>query len=216
MNNKWWRVFTLLWHMLFLVLLPSAAAQDCIHAHTNTQPPTHTHSLSVCLSLSLAHTHTTHSLSLTISLCLSLSLSLSVSLIHTYTHTYIHTYTHTSPASPAAAAWTCIVVPFWDYNHITIIYVTSWNTSHHHKRYIICMNDKYFYITHTYICIDIYTYIYIYIYIMSWGVFVCFIYVTITYAVLDIITLCRSASLHCCARFLVPPFWSTCLRSASL
>ena len=55
----------------------------------------------------------------------------------------------------------------------------------------------------------------IYMYV-SCGVFVCFIYITITYAVLDIITRCRSASLHCCARFLVPPFWSTCLRSASL
>ena len=30
---------------------------------------------------------------------------------------------------------------------------------------------------------------------MSCGIFVCFIYITITYAVLDIITLCRSASL---------------------
>ena len=29
-----------------------------------------------------------------------------------------------------------------------------------------------------------------------------------------IITLCRSASLYCCARFLVPPIRSTCLRSA--
>ena len=55
----------------------------------------------------------------------------------------------------------------------------------------------------------------IYMYV-SCGVFVCFIYITITYAVLDIITLCRSASLYCCARFLVPPIRSTCLRSANL
>ena len=32
----------------------------------------------------------------------------------------------------------------------------------------------------------------------------------------NIITLCRSASLYCCARFLVPPIRSTCLRSANL
>ncbi len=38
----------------------------------------------------------------------------------------------------------------------------------------------------------------------------------VTFVVFNIITLCRSASLYCCARFLVPPFWSTCLCSANL
>ena len=47
-----------------------------------------------------------------------------------------HTHTsRTSLTSAAAGAWTCVVVPLWDYNRITIIYVTSWNTSHHHKQY---------------------------------------------------------------------------------
>ena len=124
------------------------------------------------------------------------TLSLSLSLSHT--HTYIHTYTHTSPASPAAAAWTCIVVPFWDYNHITIIYVTSWNTSHHHKRYIICMNDKYFYITHTYICMYIYIHLHTYIFVCYVAIFLhnthvyMYRYISMyTY----IYTLCHEASL---------------------
>ncbi len=51
---------------------------------------------------------------------------------------------------------------------------------------------------------------------MSQGVFFCFIYIIVTFVVFNIIPLCRSASLYCCARFLVPPIWSTCLGSANL
>jgi Na+(H+)/acetate symporter ActP len=51
---------------------------------------------------------------------------------------------------------------------------------------------------------------------VSGGVLVCFIYITMTYAAFCIVTLCRSASLFCCARLLVPPLLSTCLRSANL
>ena len=51
---------------------------------------------------------------------------------------------------------------------------------------------------------------------ISSGVFVCFMYIIVSSVVFNIITLCRSASLYCCARFLVPPIRSTCLRSANL
>ena len=61
----------------------------------------------------------------------------------------------------------------------------------------------------------IYIYIYIYMFIhthththththmLSWCVFVCFTYIIVTFAVFNIIALCRCASLSCCcARFL--------------
>ena len=54
------------------------------------------------------------------------------------------------------------------------------------------------------------------IYILVTRVVLNIIYINKRHVVFNIITLCRSASLQCCARLLVPPFWSTCVRSANL
>jgi hypothetical protein len=42
---------------------------------------------------------------------------------------------------------------------------------------------------------------------ISSSVFVCFMYIIVSSVLFNIITLCRSASLYCCARFLVPLFF---------
>ena len=65
------------------------------------------------------------------------------------------------------------------------------------------------------VCVCIYTYIHM-IYILVTCVVLNIIYINKRHVVFNIITLCRSASLQCCARLLVPPFWSTCVRSANL
>ena len=66
-----------------------------------------------------------------------------------------------------------------------------------------------------YVCVCVYTNIHM-IYILVTCVVLNIIYINKRHVVFNIITLCRSASLQCCARLLVPPFWSTCVRSANL
>jgi len=65
------------------------------------------------------------------------------------------------------------------------------------------------------VCVCVYTYIHM-IYILVTYVVLNIIYINKRHVVFNIISLCRSASLQCCARLLVPPFWSTCVRSANL
>jgi hypothetical protein len=80
--------------------------------------------------------------------------------------------------------------------------------------YAVCAAGKYTNThTHTHTHTNTHMYIYIICHRASSSVSC-----TLLYHLLfsNIITLCRSASLYWCARFLVPPIRSTCLRSANL
>ena len=61
--------------------------------------------------------------------------------------------------------------------------------------------------THTHTNTNTHTYTQTHTHYISSGVFVCFMYIIVASVVFNIITLCRSASLYSCARFLVPLFF---------